>query len=202
VDTGFIGRHQAELAAPAAPVDDAAEIVALFVVLQQRAAAARAAAASADPHSPWHDTGGWWLNAPPASPLPVSGVLEDGGEALVATVRGRQRRITVIRDGDVLTLLESGHCSRLPHPDSERCGAGRAVVSGGFRAPMPGRVVAVHTKAGAAVKRGEVLLVLEAMKMEHAITAPADGVVSRVHFAAGDLVDEGVELLTLEQARP
>jgi 3-methylcrotonyl-CoA carboxylase alpha subunit len=198
VDTGFIGRHQAELAAPAAPVDDAAEIVALFVVLQQRAAAARAAAASADPHSPWHDTGGWWLNAPPASPLPVSGVLEDGGEALVATVRGRQRRTTVIRDHDYLTLLESGHCSRLPHSDSARSGAGRAVVSGGFRAPMPGRVVAVHTKAGAAVKRGEVLLVLEAMKMEHAITAPADGVVSRVHFAAGDLVDEGVELLTLE----
>jgi 3-methylcrotonyl-CoA carboxylase alpha subunit len=63
---------------------------------------------------------------------------------------------------------------------------------------MPGRVVAVHATPGARVKRGDVLLVLEAMKMEHAIAAPADGVVSRVHFAAGDLVDEGVELLTLE----
>ncbi len=198
VDTGFIEQHRAELAIPAPPVDDATDIAALAVLLQQRAAAARAAAASADPHSPWHDTGGWWLNAPPASALAVSGVLEDRGEALVATVHGRQRRITVIRDGDFLTLLENGHCSRLPHPDGERCGAGRAVVSGGLRAPMPGRVVAVHTKPGASVKRGEVLLVLEAMKMEHAIAAPADGVVSRVHFAAGDLVDEGVELLTLE----
>ncbi len=198
VDTGFIARHQAELAAPAAPVDDAADIAALAVLLEQHAAAARAAAASADPHSPWHDTGGWWLNAPPASSVAVSGVLADSGQVLIATVHGRQRRITVIRDGDVLTLLENGHCSRLPHPDGARSRAGRAVVSGGFSAPMPGRVVAVHTRPGARVKRGEVLLVLEAMKMEHAITAPADGVVSRVHFAAGDLVDEGVELLALE----
>jgi len=200
VDTGFIGRHQADLAAPAAAVDDAAELAALFAVLQQHAAAARAAAVSGEPHSPWHDTGGWWLNAPAASSSPVSGVLEDGGQVLMANVRGRQRRVTVIRDGDYLALLEHGRCSRLPHPGSTRSAAGRAVIGGGFRAPMPGRIVAMHTKAGARVKRGEALLVLEAMKMEHVISAPADGVVSRVQFAAGELVDEGVELLTFEPA--
>jgi 3-methylcrotonyl-CoA carboxylase alpha subunit len=202
VDTGFIARHRAELAAPAPPVADAAEIATLALKLERRATAARAALASSDPHSPWHDTGDWWLNRPPTESGTVSGFLDDSGTVLTAAVHGRQRRVTVIRDGDFLTLLENGHCSRLPHPDNARSGAGRAVVSGGFTAPMPGRVVAVHATPGAKVKRGDVLLVLEAMKMEHAIAAPADGVVSRVHFAAGDLVDEGVELLALEQEQP
>ena len=202
VDTGFIDRHREELAAPAPPVEDAAEIAMLAIHLARRATAARAALASSDPHSPWHDTGDWWLNRPPDEPGIASGFLDDSGTLLTAAVHGRQRRVTVIRDGELLTLLENGHCSRLPHPDKARSGAGRAVVSGGFTAPMPGRVVAVHAAAGARVKRGDVLLVLEAMKMEHAISAPADGVVSRVHFAAGDLVDEGVELLALEPERP
>ena len=71
------------------------------------------------------------------------------------------------------------------------------VVAGPLTAPMPGRVTAVHVVAGATVRRGDVLMVLEAMKMEHAIAAPADSVVSRVCFAAGDLVDEGALLLEM-----
>jgi 3-methylcrotonyl-CoA carboxylase alpha subunit len=57
--------------------------------------------------------------------------------------------------------------------------------------------VAVHVAEGQAVRRGEALLVLEAMKMEHAVTAPGDGVVREIRFAAGDLVEEGAELLVL-----
>jgi 3-methylcrotonyl-CoA carboxylase alpha subunit len=55
------------------------------------------------------------------------------------------------------------------------------------------------TQAGASVKRGEALLILEAMKMEHTITAPADGVVKEVHYAAGEQVLEGALLIALEQ---
>jgi 3-methylcrotonyl-CoA carboxylase alpha subunit len=73
-------------------------------------------------------------------------------------------------------------------------------VAGPLTAPMPGRVTVVHVVAGANGRRGDVLMVLEAMKMEHAIAAPADGVVSRVCFAAGDLVDEGALLLELVPA--
>ena len=65
-------------------------------------------------------------------------------------------------------------------------------------APMPGRVALVSVGAGDAVARGDVLMVLEAMKMEHAIVAPADGVVRAVHFSVDDQVDEGVALVSYE----
>ena len=50
--------------------------------------------------------------------------------------------------------------------------------------------------------KGEALLILEAMKMEHTITAPADGVVKEIHYAAGEQVLEGAELITLDMKRP
>ncbi len=70
-------------------------------------------------------------------------------------------------------------------------------LRGPLVAPMPGRVVAVQVAKGQVVRRGEALMVLEAMKMEHTVAAPADGVVGEVRFAVGDLVDEGAELLVL-----
>jgi 3-methylcrotonyl-CoA carboxylase alpha subunit len=63
---------------------------------------------------------------------------------------------------------------------------------------MPGRIVKVMTRPGAKVGKGEALLILEAMKMEHTITAPADGTVKAIHFAAGEQVLEGAELVSLE----
>jgi 3-methylcrotonyl-CoA carboxylase alpha subunit len=60
---------------------------------------------------------------------------------------------------------------------------------------MPGKIIEVTARAGQRVKRGEVLLVLEAMKMEHTIVAPADGIIERVHFLPGDLVEEGAALI-------
>lgn len=69
-----------------------------------------------------------------------------------------------------------------------------------LRAPMPGTVTAVMVQVGTEVTRGTPLMVLEAMKMEHTITAPADGVVASIHYTIGDLVpEEGVELLAIDQ---
>jgi 3-methylcrotonyl-CoA carboxylase alpha subunit len=65
-------------------------------------------------------------------------------------------------------------------------------------APMPGKIVAVNVTDGASVRAGDVLVVLEAMKMEHAIKAPVDGTVSAVHYGVGDQVDEGVDLIDFE----
>jgi 3-methylcrotonyl-CoA carboxylase alpha subunit len=68
---------------------------------------------------------------------------------------------------------------------------------GTILAPMPGKVIALHARAGDSVKAGDRLLVLEAMKMEHRLTAPFDGTVEAVQVTAGDQVSEGRLLLTL-----
>ena len=64
-------------------------------------------------------------------------------------------------------------------------------------APMPGKIIAVKKDAGAAVKKGEVILVLEAMKMENEIVAPQDGTVASVNVGAGDAVEAGDVLATM-----
>lgn len=65
------------------------------------------------------------------------------------------------------------------------------------KAPLPGVVTKVLVKEGQAVKKGEVVLVLEAMKMENNITAEADGTVSGICVNAGDSVMEGTTLITI-----
>ena len=72
--------------------------------------------------------------------------------------------------------------------------AGAEVVS----APMPGTIVSIAVSAGQSVKSGDVLLVLEAMKMENEIMAPRDGVVAGIHVNKGDSVDSGAQLVSLQ----
>jgi len=69
---------------------------------------------------------------------------------------------------------------------------------GSLKSPMPGQVVAFKVAVGDSVKKGEPLAVIEAMKIEHTITAPTDGVVAELLFAEGDLVADGDELLRID----
>ena len=78
--------------------------------------------------------------------------------------------------------------------------SGHAAEAGRLTAPMPGKVIAFLARAGQAVRQGQPLAVMEAMKMEHTITAPRDGTVTELLYAVGDQVDEGGELLRLEAA--
>lgn len=64
-------------------------------------------------------------------------------------------------------------------------------------APMPGKILDVKAQPGTAVKRGQVILVLEAMKMENEIVAPQDGTVASINVAVGDMVEPGATLATL-----
>ena len=64
-------------------------------------------------------------------------------------------------------------------------------------APMPGKILGVKASAGQVVKRGQVLLILEAMKMENEIVAPQDGTVATINVAVGDSVEPGATLATL-----
>jgi 3-methylcrotonyl-CoA carboxylase alpha subunit len=66
--------------------------------------------------------------------------------------------------------------------------------------PMPGTIIAILTEAGKKVVRGDQLIIVEAMKMEHAIKAPHDGVIASINFKVGDQVSEGIELLSFEVA--
>jgi 3-methylcrotonyl-CoA carboxylase alpha subunit len=75
---------------------------------------------------------------------------------------------------------------------------GQDADSGSLKAPMNGTIVASLVNVGEHVSKGEVLMVMEAMKMEHAITAPNDGMVIEFYFQPGDLVDGGAELLAFE----
>jgi 3-methylcrotonyl-CoA carboxylase alpha subunit len=74
---------------------------------------------------------------------------------------------------------------------------GDTALGAGLTAPMPGKIIAVNVRAGQRVKKGDALLVMEAMKMEHAVIAPAEGVVKEVYFGVGEQVSEGVTLIAL-----
>ena len=63
---------------------------------------------------------------------------------------------------------------------------------------MPGKILGVKTEVGKSVKKGDVLLVLEAMKMENEIVAPADGTVASIDVNKGDTVESGTVLATLD----
>lgn len=68
---------------------------------------------------------------------------------------------------------------------------------GGLTAPMPGKIISISVKAGDTVEKGQPLLVMEAMKMEHTISAPANGRVEEVFYGVGDQVTEGAELVSI-----
>ena len=72
-----------------------------------------------------------------------------------------------------------------------------AAGSVAVNATMPGKILAVKANAGAAIKKGDVILVLEAMKMENEIVAPQDGTLASVNVAVGDSVEAGAVLATM-----
>jgi propionyl-CoA carboxylase alpha chain len=77
---------------------------------------------------------------------------------------------------------------------------GTGLAEGALTAPMPGTVVRVDVEAGTEVRAGQVLVVLEAMKMEHAVRAQVDGTVAEVGVTAGQQVESGALLVVVEVA--
>jgi 3-methylcrotonyl-CoA carboxylase alpha subunit len=105
---------------------------------------------------------------------------------------------TVVRRGERFDVFSLGAMSPLVLKDPLKHAAdGESEPAGGLTAPMPGKVIAVHVAVGDKVKRGQALLVMEAMKMEHTIAAPAEGTVKELLYGVGDQVAEGAALITL-----
>ena len=121
------------------------------------------------------------------------------------TPSGRFHAFTVVRNGRVWVQFQRWGADSLPDEDAvfdiadpRAAPAGAAAGGGHLLAPMPGTVAAVAVSAGETVTAGQTLVVVEAMKMEHAVKAPHDGKVLRVDCKVGDLVREGAELVALE----
>ena len=84
-----------------------------------------------------------------------------------------------------------------PAPAAAPAAPAGAAGSVTVAAPMPGKILGVKASAGQAVKKGQVLLVLEAMKMENEIVAPQDGTVATINVNVGDSVEPGATLATM-----
>jgi 3-methylcrotonyl-CoA carboxylase alpha subunit len=118
-------------------------------------------------------------------------------DRLAARIDGEACEVRWLDLGRELCVIRDGHVVSAQWDDPAAAGT-REAHAGGLASPMPGHVLQVLVKPGERVRRGQSLMIIEAMKMEHTVVAPADGVVQAVHFASGELVEEGVELLELE----
>jgi 3-methylcrotonyl-CoA carboxylase alpha subunit len=143
--------------------------------------------------------GGGWLLRLEGREVMASAERQPGG-VLAVMLDGIGRRLRVLGHGAEIAVFIDGRSWRLEEVDPLVPAAGEDPAAGKLTAPMPGRVTRLLVEAGAKVRRGEPLVVIEAMKMEHTVTAPADGVVAAVRFAAGELVEEGAELIALAPA--
>jgi len=229
LDTGFIERHRAGLFPERRPASDRTlALASLERLLWRQKEAQSLARRSADPASPWHATSGWRLNCDnhhllhfldgeealtvtvhyrpegyrlelPGGELWVRGEL-DGEGNLKADLDGIRTSATVVRHGCFITVLERGESHTLALHDPYALAGEEEGGGGRLTAPMPGKVVAVMVEPGERVEKGRPLMILEAMKMEHTISAPREGVVARLNFAVGALVSDGAELLTLAAA--
>ncbi|SJM64542.1 Methylcrotonyl-CoA carboxylase biotin-containing subunit [Brevundimonas diminuta 3F5N] len=190
VDTGFI----------AAEEDDLLRFEISPGALQGAARILRAdegGVVDPSPFSPW----GVWSE--------ILGFRANAQPALRQTVFvDGERRSLVIEDtyashmhtdvsGGALTYFEDGNAFRVSSR-APAAGTGGSASDGGLRAPMPGKIVAAPAKAGDKVAKGQPVVVLEAMKMEHALTAPFDGVVAEFNVAVGDQVVDGAVLAVVK----
>jgi acetyl-CoA/propionyl-CoA carboxylase biotin carboxyl carrier protein len=131
--------------------------------------------------------------------------LRTGGDGLAVTLGGRTERYAWARDGETLWLGRDGRTWALtrhrvgdPGDRPGAAGGGDGVV----RSPMPGTVLVVKAQVGDRVGEGQPLLIVEAMKMEHTVTAPRDGLVTELPVQAGRQVDMDAVLavVTSEEA--
>ena len=177
--------------------------------------------------NPWQAVDGWQVVGAPPRPFQLQGAWGDEVRALDVVLysapqrlriadmdhafewRAHPRGVSVCLNGvwtDLSVVASAGQYhvfSRAGHAVLQRvdplAGSAQAADAlGGLNTPMPGKLIRMDVAVGDTVAKGQVLAVMEAMKMEHSIASPRDGVVSEVFYAVGDQVAEGQALLTLQ----
>ncbi len=227
LDTGLIERQKDFLFPTTQTVPrDTLLVATVGELLWEQHAAKQAAKTSGDPHSPWHARDGWRMNLSSARTISfrdgealvdahvryqrdqwqitlhgqttlARGKKLDGDRfavelddrRLIASVVAVDDKRSVFLQGRTYTLLRDDPLHRVDAGDSH---------GGGLTAPMPGKVVALLAQPGQKVDKGTPLLILEAMKMEHTITAPTAGTVKAFCYAAGEQVSDGAALVEFE----
>ena len=220
-DTSFIPTHRASLFADESHLPDRALIAASLDLLSREA--------STNGNDAWDRKIGWWLNRGAHRALEFHTVNDEeivtvdietvgttrhvriaereyvvaastqNGSVVSFTANGHAESALVLAYGNNISILlaDTRHTLRLVDPflfeGESDANAGR------LTAMMPGRVVKVMAKVGDSVKKGQALIIMEAMKMEHTIVSPKDGIVERVAFKENDLVPADAVLFAFEE---
>jgi 3-methylcrotonyl-CoA carboxylase alpha subunit len=209
-DTGFIPRHRATLMVDEKICPDEALIAAALFELSREEASAG--------NGVWDSKAGWWLNRGATRQLEFHTADDAAveivnietmatgyrltmrnsefqvsqpaveGNAIRFMANGVAHRTTVLTHGEKFSVLLASTRHHLRLVDPFHFEASGETNDGRLTAMMPGRVVKVMADAGDTVKKGQALIIMEAMKMEHTIVSPREGVVERVAFKVGDMV--------------
>ena len=203
-DTGFIDAHLAELGAVPQPLDKAAAALGAREWLTRE----QTRIAALEPGSPWDAEDGFQLSGERRLELPLiaegEGVIAHavyGRAAVSVTVDGEQPAGIAVADADAIYVVHRGRQTRVGLRDVALDRAGDSDTGGVVRAPMHGKVLAVTVEKGERVHRGQRLAIIEAMKMEHALTAASDGIVVEIAVAAGAQVDESAAVMRIEAVK-
>jgi 3-methylcrotonyl-CoA carboxylase alpha subunit len=206
-DTGTIERNMAELGG--AEIDRAAAAFGAARLLTQDITriSARIDRVADAPPSPWDATDGFQLSGTRESAMPilvdgapVAATVSHGADGPSVAVDGVAAALdaTAIEAADAIYVLRQGRQTVVRRADVGAGDFDHADGEGLIKAPMHGKVLALLVAEGDMVTKGQRLAIIEAMKMEHALTAPRAGRVAEIAVAAGTQVAEGAKVLTIE----
>ncbi|MBY0531838.1 MAG: acetyl/propionyl/methylcrotonyl-CoA carboxylase subunit alpha [Xanthobacteraceae bacterium] len=211
VDTGYIERNL-EALTKAGDTDFAAAAFAIEELMRREQAKQVEAVRRLSPSarcSPWNAQDGYDFGS--ARDIPVSvfvngarvvARVRQNGNSLHATANGAAAQASeFVEAGEMLIAIRGGRQTSVKLAESSNADLGRAAGNGAIAAPMHGKVLSVSVAKGDKVAKGQRLMVLEAMKMEHALDAATDGVVAELSVAAGDQVSEGAQLILIKAGK-
>jgi 3-methylcrotonyl-CoA carboxylase alpha subunit len=203
VDTGFIPRHEGVLVPPAAPSREIVECAAMAVLHDEMGDANSVQLwryeSRKEPQpfagSAWRSLAGLRLNGPAQLRIALT---HDGETYVVERPLAKAAALSTIVKGDQVLVADGGQSFLFTRERASGAAAG-GVADGAIISPMPGKIIAVDVKRGAAVTKGQKLVTLEAMKMEHSLVAPFDGIVAELEAVEGAQVSEGALLARIEK---
>jgi 3-methylcrotonyl-CoA carboxylase alpha subunit len=211
-DTGFIDRNLAALGAVPQGLDRAAAALGTQKLVERESARIAAVFEREPdaPASPWDSGDAFQLSGARHLALPiltegesiVAQVAYGPGGALVAIDGIAPASDAVALDaGDAVYVLRHGRQTKVSLRDLSLDEAWDDAAGGLVRAPMHGKVLALLVEQGERVRRGQRLAIIEAMKMEHTLTAPIDGTVAEIAVAADAQVAEGAKVMVIEPVK-